>query len=110
VRIGSALPRPTEPRHLSTWLGHDDLLQLTMRCIEAPEIGYLVVWGVSANTRSYWDNTGAERLGYRPAQNAEDYAEEVLSRPNPLDATAQQYQGGGFVSEDFTPLDQRPGR
>ena len=28
LRIGSALPRPTEPRHLSTWLGHEDLLQL----------------------------------------------------------------------------------
>jgi uronate dehydrogenase len=108
VRIGSALPRPTEPRHLSTWLGHDDLLQLTMRCIEAPDIGYLVVWGVSANTRSYWDNSGAERLGYRPKQNAEEYADEILSRPNPLDATAQQYQGGGFVTQDLTPLDQRP--
>ena len=28
LRIGSALPRPTEFRHLSTWLGHEDLLQL----------------------------------------------------------------------------------
>ena len=28
LRIGSTLPRPTEFRHLSTWLGHDDLLQL----------------------------------------------------------------------------------
>ena len=106
VRIGSALPRPTEPRHLSTWLGHDDLVQLMLRCIEASDLGYLVVWGVSANTRSYWDNAGAERLGYRPTQNAEDYAAEVLSRPNPLDETAQRYQGGGFVTQDFTP----PGR
>ena len=52
-----------------------------MRCIETPDIGYLVVWGVSDNTRSYWDNTGAERLGYRPMQNSEDYAADVLSRP-----------------------------
>ncbi len=79
LRIGSTLPRPTEFRHLSTWLGHDDLLQLIMRCIEVPDIGYLVVWGVSNNTRSYWDNSGAERLGYRPMQNSEDYAEEILS-------------------------------
>lgn len=110
VRIGSALPRPTEPRHLSTWLGHDDLLQLTMRCIEASAIDYLTVWGVSANTRSYWDNAGAERLGYRPTQNAEDYAADVLSRPDPLDGAAQKYQGGGFVTQDLTPMDQRPGR
>ena len=26
IRIGSALERPTEFRHLSTWLGHDDLV------------------------------------------------------------------------------------
>ena len=108
LRIGSTLPRPTEFRHLSTWLGHDDLLQLVMRCIEAPDIGYLVVWGVSNNSRSYWDQTGAERLGYRPVQNAEDYAEEILKQENPLDPIARRYQGGGFVSIDFTPVDQRP--
>ena len=108
VRIGSAEQRPTEVRHLSTWLGHDDLVQLMMRCIEAPDVGYLVVWGVSNNTRSYWDQTGAERLGYRPVQNAEDYAEEILRQENPLDPVARQYQGGGFVSLDFTPTSQRP--
>lgn len=110
IRIGSALPRPTEPRHLSTWLGHDDLLQLVLRCIEASHIGYLTVWGVSANTRSYWDNDGAARLGYRPTQNAEDYAADVLSRPNPLDPIAQRYQGGGFVTQDFTTPERRPGK
>ena len=108
LRIGSALERPTEPRHLSTWLGHEDMVQLIMRCITVPDIGYLAVWGVSNNARSYWDNAGAERLGYRPVQNAEDYAEEILKRPNPLDATAQRYQGGGFVTLDFTPPDRRP--
>src|SRR4051812_13623084 len=55
IRIGSALERPTEFRHLSTWLGHDDLVQLLMCCIKAPEVGYLAVWGVSNNTRSYYD-------------------------------------------------------
>ena len=79
LRIGSTLPRPTEPRHLATWLGHEDLLQLMLRCIEAENIGYLVAWGVSNNTRSYWDNSGAERLGYHPVQNSEDYAAEILA-------------------------------
>jgi uronate dehydrogenase len=109
LRIGSTLPRPTEFRNLSTWLGHDDLLQLIMRCIEVPDIGYLVVWGVSNNTRSYWDNSGAERLGYRPVQNSEDYAAEILKQPNPLDPIAQRFQGGSFVTHDYTPPEQRPG-
>jgi uronate dehydrogenase len=105
LRIGSALERPTEFRHLSTWLGHDDLTQLVMRCIDAPDIGYMAVWGVSNNTRSYWDPTAAERLGYKPVQNAEDFAEEILKQTNPLDPIAQQFQGGGFVTLDYT----RPG-
>ncbi len=110
VRIGTAIEKPTEFRHLSTWLGNDDLAQLMSRCITVPDIGYLAVWGVSANTRSYWNNAGAARLGYRPTQNAEDYAAELLSRPNPLDVVAQRHQGGGFVSIDYTPQDQRSPR
>jgi uronate dehydrogenase len=108
VRIGTAIEKPTEFRHLSTWLGNDDLVQLITRCITVPDIGYLAVWGVSANTRSYWNNAAAARLGYRPTQNAEDYAADILAQPNPLDAVAQRYQGGGFVSMDYTPPDRRP--
>ena len=43
------------------------------------------------------------------SQNSEDYAADMLSQPNPLDAIAQRYQGGSFVTHDFTPVDQRPG-
>jgi uronate dehydrogenase len=53
VRIGSCIEKPSEFRHLSTWLGFDDLLHLVEQSIEVPDIGYQVVWGVSANTRSY---------------------------------------------------------
>ena len=108
LRIGTAIERPTEFRHLSTWLGNDDLVQLIDRCIKVPDIGFLVVWGVSANTRSYWNNDAAARLGYRPTQNSEDYAAEILRKPNPLDPVAQRYQGGGFVTIDYTPPEQRP--
>jgi uronate dehydrogenase len=108
LRIGTAIEKPTEFRHLSTWLGHDDLVQLIDRCIKVPDIGFLIAWGVSANTRSYWNNDGSVRLGYRPTQNSEDYAAEILKEPNPLDPVAQRYQGGGFVTIDYTPPEQRP--
>jgi uronate dehydrogenase len=108
VRIGSTLERPTEFRHLSTWFGYEDLTQFMMCCIEAREVGYLAVWGVSNNTRSYWDNSVAERIGYRPVQNSEDYAEEILRQPNPLDPVAQQFQGGSFTTMDYTPPEKRP--
>ena len=101
VRIGSALPKPTEFRHLSTWFGFEDLLQFIMCCITVPEVGFVVAWGVSDNTRSYWAPVGCERIGYRPVQNAEVYAAEILRLENPLDEIGRQFQGGGFASIDF---------
>jgi uronate dehydrogenase len=108
VRIGSCLARPTEQRHLSTWFGHDDLLHFLDRCVEADDVGFLTVWGVSANTRSWWDNSGAARLGYQPKQNSEDYAAEILAQPNPLDALGQRFQGGSFVGIDYSRKDGGP--
>jgi uronate dehydrogenase len=102
VRIGSCLPRPEEFRHLSTWFGHEDLFHLIERCIAVENIGFLIVWGVSNNASSYWDNAQAERLGYRPKQNAEDYATEILTRENPLGPVASKFQGGGFAAIDYT--------
>jgi uronate dehydrogenase len=65
VRIGTCMGKPpADFRQLSTWLGQEDLMQLIMQCITVPDIGYLAVWGVSNNTRSYWSNAGAERFGY----------------------------------------------
>jgi len=109
VRIGSALDQPKEFRHLSTWFGHEDLLRFIMCCITVPKVGFVVAWGVSNNTRSYWTPTGCEALGYRPEQNAEVYAAELLRQKNPLDATGQHFQGGSFAGIDFTPPDKRPG-
>jgi uronate dehydrogenase len=108
VRIGSCLERPSEPRHLSTWFGHRDLMHFLDRCVEAEEVGFLTIWGVSANTRSWWDNSGAARFGYQPTQNSEDYAAEILARPNPLDAFGQRFQGGAFVGIDYSRADGGP--
>jgi len=109
VRIGSAVPRPTEMRHLSTWFGLDDLLDFILRCIDVPEVGFLVAWGVSANTRSYWSPTSCERLGYHPKQNAEDFAAEILAQPNPTQDLGRKFQGGSFAGIDFTkPEDRHP--
>jgi uronate dehydrogenase len=106
LRIGSCLPRPTTFHHLSTWLGHEDLMHLIERAMDTPDLGFLVVWDVSNNTRSYWSNEGAERLGYRPVQNAEDDAE--VSLPVLLEPVAQRYQGGSFASIDFVRPENRP--
>jgi len=108
VRIGSCLARPSEFRHLSTWLSHEDLFRLLDCSMNTPNIGYQNVWGVSNNTRSYWDNTQAAVLNYQPRDNAEDWAAEILAKENPLDPVARSFQGGSFVTIDYTAPEARP--
>jgi uronate dehydrogenase len=111
LRIGSCLPRPTQFRHLSTWLGHEDFFHMITQCLEVPDVGCLAVWGISNNTRRYWTfGENEERLGYKPKQDAEIYAAEILKQENTLDEFAQRYQGGGFATIDFTPPQMRPPR
>jgi hypothetical protein len=105
---GSCLPRPTDFRQLSTWFGHDDFFHMIDQCLKVPAVGYLAVWGISNNTRKYWSfGEDEERLGYVPKQDSEIYAAEILKQKNPLDPIAQRYQGGGFVTIDFTPMEKR---
>ena len=103
LRIGTAMGKPPEnARQLSTWLGSEDLLQLAMRCIEAGPIGCTAVWGISANTRAWYDLAEGNAIGYAPVENAERWAEAVLARPDPMDAIARAFQGGTFASHDYT--------
>ena len=87
LRIGSYKYRQKPPqwdtgaRILSTWLSDRDLVNLVRRSVEAPDIRWGIYYGISANARAYWDITNAvTELGYRPRDNAEDYADEVLAR------------------------------
>ena len=104
LRIGTFRnpDRPQSVRHLSTWISHRDMVQLVERCIEAPAFHFQIAYGVSANTRCTWDNAGASVLGYRPIDDAEDYAADVLSRPDDEDPLARQFHGGFYVPPGFT--------
>lgn len=74
LRIGSVTDRddPTEnPRLRSTWLSHSDCCRLFDCCLTA-NVRSGIYYGVSNNTRRFWDISNAEReLGYRPQDNAE---------------------------------------
>jgi uronate dehydrogenase len=108
LRIGTTMGRPPQnERQLSTWMGTDDLVQLVMRSIEAQGVGYQAVWGISANTRAYYDLAEGNAIGYAPTQNAEDWAPGVMQQPNTLDEDAKRFQGGPFVTIDYTPPSER---
>jgi uronate dehydrogenase len=91
LRIGTFADRPTTERHLSTWLSHRDAVQLVRCCLEAPSLGFLTMYGTSANRRSWWRSPGWEVIGYRPRDDAESYAAEVAGKP-----AGYRFQGGYF--------------
>jgi uronate dehydrogenase len=103
LRIGSFAERPAGPRQLSTWLSPRDCVQLVRCCLDAPEVGFKVVYGVSANRRSWWKDDAAASLGYRPEDDAEEFAAEVGEpEAGPSARLADRFQGGSFVERDPT--------
>jgi uronate dehydrogenase len=55
------------------------------------------VYGASANQRGWWDLDSAEQLGYRPADDAEQWASEVeASATDPMES-GEGPQGGGYA-------------
>ena len=103
MRIGNVHPFPLDKRRLSIWFSPRDLAQLVSIGIDRPGIRFEIVYGVSGNTRSWYDNSNAYRLGYRPQDNAETYAAEVIAREKPGDSKAEKYQGGIFVVSEEIP-------
>ena len=87
-------------RALGSWLSYDDLIQLVERSINTPVTGFSLVYGVSDNDRAPVDNSGASFLGYRPKDNAEQFAEAILSEAPPADPSdpGQMRHGGPFAS------------
>ena len=101
IRIGNVNPVPIDKRRLSIWVSPRDIAQLVTIGIEHPEIRFEIVYGISGNTRAWYDNSNAIRLGYKPKDNAEAYAPELIAKEKPGDPTAELYQGGIFcVAED----------
>ena len=90
-------------RALGTWLSYDDLIQLVLRAVDTPVTGFTVLFGVSNNDRAPVNNDKARFLGYRPKDNAEAFAAEVLANAPPPDPTdpAQLYLGGPFASVEL---------
>ena len=109
LRIGSHLAEPTAVRHLSTWLSPSDTVSLVDAALSAPSPGFSVVWGVSANTRNWWDLTAARALGYAPQDDAEIYAEALIEAHGEPDATDPVLArvGGEYTLPAFDAEDER---
>jgi uronate dehydrogenase len=99
IRIGSSFPEPKDRRMLATWLSFDDLHRLITACLTTPVLGHSIVFGMSANAVTWWDNSRARHIGYVPQDSSDVFRDAVYARtPAPdLNDPAVQFQGGGFV-------------
>jgi uronate dehydrogenase len=99
MRILSCTPKVNNARALGSWLSYDDLALLVECSIDTPATGFSIVYGVSNNDRATVDNSGATFLGYRPRDNAEDYADQILADGDPMDPQnlGDMCQGGPFA-------------
>lgn len=97
LRILSCAP-VKNARALGTWLSDGDLVHLATRAIDTPTTGFAIIYGVSDNDRAPVDNSKAAFLGYKPKDNAEQFADDILASEGAGDPKdlAQMVHGGPF--------------
>lgn len=104
LRIGSFLERPETRRGLCTWLSPADGVRMVHACLTAPAAAaasrtgnHTVLYGISANTRGWWDLAPGHAVGYSPVDDAEDFADRVPGRPE--DAAEAGVVGGPLAGQ-----------
>jgi uronate dehydrogenase len=93
---------------LSTWLSPRDFMSLTRQVFRVPVLGCPVIYGVSANKDTWWDNHAVSYLGWEPQDSSETCRAEIEAQ-----AAAQgqntdsllKYQGGNFALAPLMPKD-----
>jgi uronate dehydrogenase len=104
LRIGYFNDRPVEERHLAVWISPGDMARLVRAALEAASVRFEVIYGVSRNTRNWWDLDRARRvLGYEPQDDAEAFASEILRVPAAEWRERVRCQGGAKIDAPFMP-------
>ena len=77
LRIGTCRTAPRNRRELGTWLSPGDAARLFDASLSGQVSGHVIAYGVSANTRGWWDLSTARALGYKPQDDAETFADLI---------------------------------
>jgi uronate dehydrogenase len=107
LRIGSSFPEPVDARMLATWLSYADLCRLVAACIRAERTGAAVVWGASANSRTFWGKDARAKIGWAPQDSADTFAGQLAGKlsGNPI---VERYQGGAFCGMEYSRKEPSP--
>jgi uronate dehydrogenase len=105
LRIGTCRPQPRYRRELSSWLSPGDAARLLDASLSGEVLGHVIAYGISANTRAWWDLSTAKALGYEPQDNSEIYFDELppegsgrRPRTGVQPPPAPERVGGSFTS------------
>lgn len=97
LRIASFEDEPKDSRHLRTWLSPADCVRLVAACIDAPPFDFRIVYGVSANSRSFVRDAVPAPIDYRPEDDAEPFADRVV----PAEGANARFVGGTYAGIGF---------
>ncbi|HEY0167078.1 MAG TPA: NAD(P)-dependent oxidoreductase [Jatrophihabitans sp.] len=96
LRIGTFADSPPHARAMSTWLSPRDCASLVDACLRTDQLGFALVWGVSANRDRWWSLDAGRALGYQPLDDASKL------RSDPPGAEGEDVLvGGGFTDPPF---------
>jgi len=100
VRIGSCFPEPENRRMLSTWMSYNDFTDLIKHVFAVDELGYSIVYGVSDNPESWWDNSLAAHIGWKPQDSSQPFASKahIVAQVDDPEDPAVKFQGGAFAA------------
>jgi uronate dehydrogenase len=99
LRIGGLEPEPSQARHLATWLSPGGCVRWVRGAVPTcPQVSFTAVYAVSANSRRFWELD--DRLGYRPGDDAEAYADRTPEAERSL--AGDQLQGGDYAAAGYT--------
>lgn len=99
IRMGACRPEPLDERMLSTWISPGDFVRLIHTAMTA-DYSFEVVYGISRNTWGWWDNSNAHRLGYRPRDRSDVFADALIGRRS-SNLIENVFQGGPRVAANF---------
>ncbi|WP_244831345.1 NAD(P)-dependent oxidoreductase [Caballeronia sp. TF1N1] len=106
IRIGSVFPEAKDRRMMASWMSYDDFHDLLRRALFTPGVRHTIVFGMSANAHTWWDNCDASVLGFEPRDSSEKFRDKVEATPAPAPTDpVAVYQGGVFtVTGPFDPV------
>lgn len=98
LRIGVCRPEPENSDQLRTWLSVDDSVQLVSAAAKnSVTEGFAIVYGVSGNSRCFWDSSTQAEIGFSPQHSADDFGHRFDTSA----AYSVPWQGGAFTDADY---------